>query len=251
MKPTLTKGGMALIHRSVEALFDYIKAMVLGPGYVRSRSDKNIFIEHRPEFSIPGLYRQAAAEEGTRPTETHLNAMVQIAASYLDAERERTKAQVTKAVTTWLADPKAKTDVHTALGGELSDVFAKMTSSVERIVDTESTTARNMGTLEGISKIAGAANEDDPTVFFITVRDNSLCEECRRLHLIGEKPRVWKLSEISNGYHKRGDSTPSIGGLHPHCRCTLTYLSKGYGFDAGGRIKYIEPGHDEYAAQRG
>lgn len=248
---TLSKGAVADIHRSVDFLFDRIKGRILGPGFVRSRADKNIFIGHKPEFSIPGLYRAAAAEEGTRATESALNGMAQIAASYLDAEREKTKAKVVKAVMTWLADSKKKTDVATVLGGELADVFGEMSRNVERIVATESTTARNMGTLEGISKVAAASNVSDPTVFFVTVRDNDLCPECRRLHIgpDGVTPRVWKLSEVSSGYHKRGEESPSIGGLHPHCRCTLTYLSKGFGFDGAGRIKYIEPDHDEYAAQ--
>ncbi len=251
MRPTLSKCGVAVIHRAVQALFDRIKARILGPDYVRGRGDKNIFIGHRPEFSIPGLYRQAAAEEGTRATESVLNGMVQIAASYLDAEREKTKAKVVKSVQDWLATSKVKTDVQTVLGGELADVFKEMKSNVERIVDTEGTTARNMGTLEGITKVAGASNIEDPSVFFITVRDKDLCKECERLHLLPSgKPRIWKLSEVSNSYHKRGQETPSIGGLHPHCRCTLTYLAPGYGFDGSGKIKYIEPGHDEYAAQR-
>ena len=35
----------------------------------------------------------------------------------------------------------------------------------------------------------------------------------------GITPRVWKMSEMGSGYHKKGDSSPKIGGLHPRCRC--------------------------------
>lgn len=254
IRPTLSKGAVGLVHRAVDNIFDRLKGRVLGPDFVRFYGDKQIFIGHRPEFSLPGLYRQAAIEEGTRASEPHLNAFVRVAESYLDAERERTKAKVVKAVQDWLATSKVKTDVQTVLGGELAGIFTDTMKNVERIVDTESTTARNMGTLEGISKVAAAANVDDPNVYFIVVRDAEFwkCGECPRLHLMPDKitPRVWKLSEISNGYHKRGDETPSIGGLHPHCRCTLSYIAIGFGFDASGRLKYIMPGYDAFAEQR-
>jgi hypothetical protein len=235
----------------VDDVFDRVKATVLGPGFVRARGDKNIFVGHRPEFSIPGLYRQAAIEEATRPAEKVAHSLGKVAGSYIDAERERTKAQVTKAVQDWLRRGRA-TNLETVLGGELGGLFTKAVKSVNKIVDTEATTARNMGTLEGITKVNASAGVEDPVVFFITVRDNLLCKECRRVHLMpdGTTPRVWRLSELSFKYHKVGEDAPCVGGLHPHCRCTMVTLMPGFGFDASGRIKYEAPGHDEFARQR-
>jgi hypothetical protein len=63
-------------------------------------------------------------------------------------------------------------------------------------------------------------------------------------------PRVWKLSEIGFGYHKKGENNPKIAGLHPHCRCGLAFLAPGFGFK-GGQVSWIGEGHDEYKAQRG
>jgi hypothetical protein len=253
-RPTLSKGAVSVVHRAVDSVFDRIKGWVIGPDFVSRRGDKTIFIGHRPEFSIPGIYRQAAIEEATRPDETVLHSLAKVAESYLDAERERTKAKVVKSVQDFLASSK-KADLETVLGGELADVWGEVKSNVERIVDSEATTARNMGTLEGISKVAAASGVDDPVVYFVVVRDQAFweCGECPRLHLMPDKitPRAWKLSSVNNGYHKRGEDSPSISGLHPHCRCTLTYLAKGYGFNAAGMVKYVSPDHDEYEAQRG
>lgn len=247
----LSKEAVARIHQAVDGVFDRVKATVLGPGFVRQRGDKNIFVGHRPEFSIPGLYRQAAIEEATRPAEKVAHSLGKVAGSYIDAERERTKAQVTKAVQDWLRRGSA-TDLETVLGGELGGLFARAVKSVNKIVDTEATTARNMGTLEGITKVNASAGVEDPVVFFITVRDNLLCKECRRVHLMpdGVTPRVWRMSELSFKYHKVGEDAPSVGGLHPHCRCTLVTLMPGFGFDSSGRIKYVALGHDEFARQR-
>jgi hypothetical protein len=101
-----------------------------------------------------------------------------------------------------------------------------------------------------ISRVAAGIGDNDPTVFFVVVKDDKTCNECTRLHLNPDgTPRVLKFSELKQGYHKRGEDNPSAFGLHPHCRCTLTYLSKGFGFKAG-RVAYIREGHDEYAKQR-
>ena len=72
------------------------------------------------------------------------------------------------------------------------------------------------------------------------------------LHLLKDRktPRLWKLSEVGSDYHKKGDSEPKFAGLHPNCRCKLTYLAKGFGFDAAGEVKYIAPDHDEFKVQR-
>lgn len=248
----LSKESVELIHRAVDEVFDRVKARVLGPGFVRQRGDKNIFIGHRPQFSIPGLYRQAAIEEAARPAEKIAHSLGQVAGSYIDAERARTKAQVVKSVQDWVRSG-SKGELETVLGGELAGLFTKATKALAKVVDTEATTARNMGTLEGITRINASAGIEDPTVFFITVRDNDLCDECKRLHLQPDEitPRAWKLSELKSGYHKLSDDAPSIGGLHPHCRCTLVTLMPGFGFDAAGKIKYVAPGHDEFASQRG
>jgi hypothetical protein len=63
-------------------------------------------------------------------------------------------------------------------------------------------------------------------------------------------PRLFKLSELSAGYYKRGDTVPSILGQHPHCRCTIFYVPKDYGFDKKGHITFIGSGHNELDKQR-
>lgn len=251
MVRTLSKGGTRLISAAVDHLFDRIKGTMLGPDFISSRGDKRIFISHKPSLSLPGIYRQAAAEELTRPNETALHGLVKIAEGYLDAQRELTKARVLHAVNAWVAKD-GKADVETVLGGELAPIWKQMSDAVTRIVDTEGTTARNMGTLEGITKISSLAGVDDPYVFFVTVRDDNLCKECKRLHLMpdGKTPRVYRMSEVSGGYHERGDDSPCIGGLHPHCRCTIANLLPGYGFDEHGRVRYVAPGHNLYTSQR-
>lgn len=248
---TLSPKAVSDIEAAVDDLFDRIKVRALGPRSI----DKKLYIGWNADLSLPGLFMSANAEEGNRPDDDVLNSLMRVAAGYLDGERERTKAQVVKAVDSFLKEAKSgkvKTDVKTVLGGQLADVMAKVTSEVTRIIDTEATTARNVGVLDGIMKVNSAAGVEDPVVYFVVVRDSSLCEECKRLHLLpdGVIPRLWKMSEVSHNHHKRGDASPSIGGEHPHCRCSLVTLMLGYGFDDGGGTTYIGPDHDEFKKQR-
>lgn len=250
-QPSLSPGAIREIETAVSDLFDRIKVRALGPRAV----DKQLVVGWKPELSLPGLFMAASGEEGARPDEDVMGALVKIASGYLDAEKERTKAQVVKAVGDFLKEAKSgkvKTNVQTVLGGKLADVMARVTSEVDRIIDTEATTARNVGVLDGISKVNSASGIEDPVVYFVVVRDNALCGECKRLHLLEDEitPRVWKMSSVSHGYHKRGEDSPSIGGEHPHCRCSLVSLMPGYGFTDAGMITYIGPDHDEFERQR-
>jgi hypothetical protein len=107
--------------------------------------------------------------------------------------------------------------------------------------------------MDAITKINAASGVSDPIVFFVVVRDQTLCPECKRLHLMPDKttPKVYKLSEVGAGYHTKGDSDPKMGGLHPNCRCCLVTLMPGYGFDSAGMVTYKSPGWSEYDHQHG
>ena len=89
-------------------------------------------------------------------------------------------------------------------------------------------------------------------VFFSVIIDDVTGKEEFKLHLLPDRktPRVWFLSEIGAEYHKKGDSNPKLAGLHPNCRCKLTYLAPGWGFTKDGKVTYIGPDHDEISKQR-
>lgn len=250
-KITLGKGAVKAIHSAIDKLFDRLSARVLGGAY----RDKRVGMGIVPDFTLSELFRQASVEERNKPNLDLLKSLLRNAAGYIEAQRVSTKTKTVHAVESALREAEHKGVDHNvgdALSMELTNVWKKATDDVKKIVDTEATHVRNTGTLDGILKVAAANGIEDPTVFFIVVRDEHLCDECKRLHLRedGVTPRVWKMSQLGHGYHKRGEPDPKIGGLHPHCRCTLGTLLPGYGFDASGMITYIAPNHDEYETQK-
>jgi hypothetical protein len=89
-------------------------------------------------------------------------------------------------------------------------------------------------------------------VFFIVTIDDVTGSEEFALHLLPDRktPRLWKLSEIGHEYHKKGDNNPKLAGLHPNCRCKLTYLANGFGFDEDGKVTYKSSEYNALEEQR-
>lgn len=248
----LSKAVVKKIWSAVDRVFDRAVARFLA----KPPADKRVFIGVKSRVTLPQLFEAASAEEHARADKSTLDSLLAIAEGYVEAQRHATKARVVKAVESWLNEAHAggvDTDVATVLGGELAGVWKTAADGMHKIVASESNIARNTGALDGIVKFSNARGIEDPVVFFVVVRDDTLCGECRRLHLMpdGVTPRLWHLSEVAQGYHKKGDERPSLGGLHPHCRCSLATMSPGFGFDESGMVTYVSPEHDEMAKQGG
>ena len=240
--------------RAVEALFSRLKGRILGPRYAGLAGPKKIVFSL--EDSLPGLFGAASAEERSAPNMDTLKRLLGIAEGYIDSQLGRTKSQVAKTVVAFLENAWAKgvdMDTETVLTGALSDVWRVTADNMKRIVDTEATQMRAMGALQGQIEANAAVGVEDPVMFMVCCRDAYLCSECKRLHLLedGITPRVWKLSELSHNYHKKGDDVPSLGGEHPHCRCAPATLLPGFGFDSAGMVTFTKEGHDEFKKQRG
>jgi len=252
----LGKAAVKLIHKAVESIFAKAKSRLFNRPLPREVAfNTKMGVQRSSELSLPGIFVQASIEERNKPNKDLLESLERVAEGYLDAHQEATKARVVHAVDTFLRDAEqkgVKTDVGTVLGGQLEKVFGKLKYDLNRIADTEATIHRNVGTMDGIVKVNAASGIDDPVVYFVVVKDDVTCTECIRLHLMPDKitPRCYYLSEVGNGYHKKGDPDPKIGGLHPHCRCSLVTLLPGYGFDASGHVQFIKHNHEELTRQR-
>ncbi len=249
----ISKTARKKVEKHVDALFERLKARLLGPvGKIPALGSKNIVFSFIPEFTLSGLFNAASREEGvSTPNADLLASLTSITAQYLDAYKERTKAQVVNAVQTRLHD--SRTNSADDFDERIREIWEKTAADVKKVVETETTVVRNMGVDDAVRRLSAMGGIEDPTVYFVTVRDGHRCEECTRLHLQPDKttPRVWKRSQVGAGYHKKGQDNPKVAGLHPHCRCVLSVLMPGFGFNAAGMVQWKNLGWDEYAHQNG
>lgn len=248
---------MKAIDAAIEALFNRMKLRFLGknfePKQIRFSVKPDKAVDYREDLSLPSIFDKAARSEGMKPNEPLKQSVTGIIEQYLDAHQESAKAKIRSTVQTFLSEAEAGTEggVEKVLKEELSNVMEKVTSGVQNVVDNEMGRAKNLSTLDAITKINAFSNISDPTVVFIGPNDQHTCKDCQRLFYLedGITPRVWKMSELKHGYNRHGDSSPCAGGVHSHCRHGLATMMPGFGFDASGSITYVEPGFSVYDHQ--
>lgn len=249
----LSPKGIRSLEKIIQSKFDRVSMDLLGliPHKVK---DKKIVFKSTKD-NIISLYLNALNSRDPNALEERtLKKMLRIANGYLNALKERTTAKITNDVDSYVKNQKAQkkpvsiNEIDKLIKKDLD----KAGKHLKLIANAESQKATNVGTALQISKIAKERKIDDPTVFFIVTQDDVTGYYEYVLHLLPDRttPRVWKLSEISHSYYKPGEQYPSMSGLHPNCRCKLTYLASGWGFDSKGSIKYKGPGYDEFTEQR-
>lgn len=249
----LSPKALKFLEKTLRSKFDDISLRFLGL-IPRQIKEKHIVFQ-TSKVSLISIFLQALGTKNPNKLEERtLKTILSVANGYLNGLRDKTVARLTHDVDSYVKNQKSQSkpvSINT-IDKIIKKEFNKAGNNLKLIANCESNKASNVGTALQISKIAQERDEEDPTVFFIVTIDDVTGPEEFVLHLLSDKitPRVWKLSEIGHEYHKKGDSNPKFPGLHPNCRCKLTYLAKGWGFDASGKIKYKGPNWNEFAYQR-
>ena len=179
--------------------------------------------------------------------------MMKVASSYVGSLKEKTKARGINDLDSYVRaqnskqEPVKTIEIKRILDTEMN----KAKNHFKIIANSESNKAANMGTALQITKMSEQKKIKDPTVFFIVTIDERNDPETYRLHLLPDRltPRVWKMSELSTNYHRKGDPTPKVQGTNPNCRCRLSFLAEGYSFK-NGKVAFKSPDWDEFEHQR-
>ena len=241
------------IENFVDNKFNSISLDFLGLIPKLSREKKIVFTTNKS--SLTSLFLQALGSRNPNQSEEDtLKTILRISSGYVDMLKEKTKTNILQNVDSYfrnqnLSDNEINTNV---VQNMINDEIDKAGSHFKMIVNAESQKAINTGTALQIKKVGESQGIADPTVFFIVTVDDVTGPYEFILHLLPDRvtPRVWKLSEIQSGYYKPGDQYPSFSGLHPNCRCKITYLAPNWGFDGSGHIKFKGLDWDEFKEQR-
>lgn len=248
----LSSSGKEAINKVVEDVFDTIALQFIGD-IPRLKHKKLLIFNTQRNYGLANLFVEAMSNKSPNIIEQDaLKSLLESSYGYIESLKSKTRSNITERVDGLVKESKARGDKATQAEIEsvIQEEMTKAKAHMKAIAESESTKVRNVGSAMEISRVAASNGDSDPTVFFVVVKDGATCNECKRLHLNDDgTPRVWKFSQLKQGYHKRGEDVPSAFGLHPHCRCTLTYLSAGFGFDKSGRVTFKTKGHDEHSKQ--
>jgi hypothetical protein len=217
----ISSGLKEALGKVLDDLFDDMALKLLGqiPKY---RGAKSIIFSTKPNETLAHLFVQSLGDKYPLPKEQEaMKSLVMNAEDYIESLRSKTKAKVIGGLDTFVMERRAKNipiqpqDIHKKIILDLQSAGKQM----KTIAAAETTKARNMGNAMDIAKIGQKTADPDPTVVFLTMKDNITCAECKRVHILpdGITPRPFKLSEVKYDYHKKGEDSPSVCGLHPHC----------------------------------
>lgn len=249
----LSSEAAEVIEKMIGEKFDVIGMQFLGLIPKVSKTKRIVF--STAKNSLTSLFLQAlGTRDPNKEEEDTLKVILRIANGYVEALKERTQARAIQNINAYITEQNSKREpISSAQAKKIMETeLDKAGKHFKLIANSESNKATNIGTGLQIQKVGESNGEEDPTVFFIVTIDDVTGPEEFVLHLLPDKktPRVWKLSEIGHEYHKKGDSNPKFPGLHPNCRCKLTYLAKGFGFDDDGKVVYKGADWDELKHQR-
>jgi hypothetical protein len=223
-------------------------------GFIPGTHKKITFSTRKPTYNLVNLFVESLGNR--TPTEAekdYAKGIIKNASNYVTSLKEKTKSAVVEAVNGKVAESNGQVSKK-AISDIISKEMLKAKSHMNLIAESETTKVRNSAVEADITRVGKTLNIEDPSVYFVTIRDNKTCKYCLKNHFIdgGVTPRVQKLSEVKKTYlttQDRKDGHTSICGQHPHCRCSMVFLAPGFGFEKG-RMVWVGYGHDELSRQK-
>lgn len=242
------------ISKLVDNLFDKTALRLLG-NIPKLQQKKHMLVGFESTINLANLFVEAMGNKYLNHIEQDvLKGILGGTYSYIDILKNKTSNNIIEQIEGLAREARISSEKisQETLDKVVNDELEKARSGLETIAASEGTKTRNLGMAMDITRAAASVGDKDPIVGFAVIRDNSTCESCVRVCLMpdGITPRLFRMSELSAGYFKRGDTTPSILGQHPNCRCTLFMVPSDWGFDIKGHMGFIGFGHDELGKQR-
>lgn len=245
----LTNVQRADIEFTIEDMFFHLKARLLGKYFTGPKIYFEVVEQTNPLETLEGVYNftyNMLYGAGAKPNPKRVKQLMKITGNYLDAERLRTVNHVLNAI----ESAKTFDDVKEVVEKQME----KTNGYVNMLVGNEIRNIQANAEKEGIEKLGAAIGVEDPVVCKLGVVDDKLCKYCRPLWHTDENPmipKVYKLSELKDGYMNHKDPQPTILASHPSCRHVTSMIPPGFGFTNQGVITFKGFGYDIYAEQRG
>ena len=244
----LTEAQRKEIEKAVDDLFLTLKAKILGRFFTGPKIFFEIVDSTSPLETVEGIFRYTyqMLNPGKEPDPKQVKQLAAITGNYIEAERMKTKAKVLQDVTAAETPEEVAEAVKVTMG--------KATEYIDMLVNNEARIIQAYAERHGISQLGASLGIEDPTVAKLGVIDQRMCKNCKKLWHTEENikiPKVYKMSELQEGYMSHKDVKPTVGPTHPRCRHVMTFVPPNFGFNSAGQIEFKGFGYDIFAAQRG
>lgn len=237
------------IEKIVNDLFKKLKFRLLGRFFTGPRIFFEVEDSISPLDTLEGIYNYTFAMmygPGTKPKVKRVRELSKITGNYIEAER-------LKSINRIMVSMEQANDF-SEVKESLSEEIGRATSHIETIITTETRNIQAHAEKEGIERLGASIGVLDPTVCKLGVVDSKLCKTCKKLWHLSEDnlhiPKVYKMSELQNGYTKHKNPVPTHNASHPRCRHLLSMIPPNFGFNDKGMIEYKGRGYDVYQDQR-
>ena len=149
----------------------------------------------------------------------------------VDREAQRRQEE---AIRNEVAVSVSRRDTWKELASNLGHATDDWARDLHRVAATEIQAAMHHGMVSAM-KEKGGANQ-----LVAKQPSDDACAHCKRLHLKGGVPRIFKLEELEANGTNVGRKAPAwkaiVGPTHPWCSCVLIEVPDGWGFDEDGDL---------------
>ncbi|HEY5236491.1 MAG TPA: hypothetical protein VIJ14_09960, partial [Rhabdochlamydiaceae bacterium] len=207
----ISSSGKDAIALAVEKMFDQLAYNLLGN--IPKLREKSPFFGSNSPFSLAHIFVQALNNKELNHFQRDiLRSLLNSSYGYIEGLKNKTSSNVVEAIDALVKESKLKSSfVSTSQVVEImAQEMDKARNHMKLIAEAETTKTRNLGHLSEI--ISDTKNEgiEDPTCFFIIVRDNKTCME--ENELIVTTKGVIPIGKILPGDILKNPSTPSQKG---------------------------------------
>lgn len=233
---------------NLDDIFYNLKARMLGKFFKGPKIYFEVVKRSNPLDTVEGIFNYTMKMlygSHIEAPDDQVEALAEVTGNYLDEQRLKISNKV-------MSEIASADSPETALAS-IRESVDKISEHVDMLVANEARTAQAYAEREGITRVASSIGIEDPTVCKVGIIDDKMCPNCKKLWHTEKNiniPKVYKLSELKDGYMKdHKNPYPTVGPTHPHCRHSLTMVPPNFGFDSSGTVDWKGFGWDEYAHQ--
>ncbi len=249
---SITQDQAKKIKSIIERMFDNSVHDLLGTD-IFGKKKVIMFSQGKPSHEIIKLFVEALGNRDPNKIEREaLKHIIRTTQTYIESLKNKTISETLNIVNGSINKDGVSNQ---ELFAKIKENLDKTAIHLKNIVETQTTTTRNVAKALTITKVGESNGVSDPIVFFVLNRSGSkVFKHCLNNHLLPDQitPRVFKLSEVGHEFLTHADREAgkiSLSGQHVSCKCQISYLPPNFGFK-NGSIAWKGLGYNEIEEQR-